>query len=556
MNPSWRNGALQVELLRRRRGAVVVDLHGVWGQIDCFHRRVVHLQRFVVARALDVFADDQIVAQPRLAALQDVHLQEVAAQTVASVCRCVVHPRPRRHGAVHQTVLVAQPPHVVIPRFFKSRKIEVGLVGGGQHRVLRVADQEDVFVLCGVAEVPKRHQRAVLRQQTRLGVWLCACRKDRATVTGGNLAGLALQGDHFVRQAHAPVHLRRAHVRQGGRRGVQDGVVRHRHHVVAAVAKPFHVDGGAQKHFHHHVCARLQDDQTCGRRRRIGLVGEPHDLRAQIGAKCGDAAVQRQVPPFAPQHVGRSWAQSLHHEFLVEGHAAVRHPRQPVRACIHPFPAFVDRAGGIGVDHSDNGSHLRVGDRGVAVEHRIRNFCEGGRRIQLKLRRGLGGEHHACHSVLPPFALQKQEAFAVQGLALEVDHVLDRCGPIAPRERRLDDNQCVAVHALVGGAVQLDKLTRVGSRDEVDFVEDDLGFCGERQTAECGEQSEKLAFHGERCEWGSKVAYLSSSRDDGRDFTDPKTGRLHPQAPQNQSPSRAFVVFCHPVRRRAVVCAS
>jgi len=556
VNPSWRNGALQVELLRRRRGAVVVDLHGVWGQIDRFHRRVVHLQRFVVARALDVFADDQIVAQPRLAALQDVHLQEVAAQTVASVCRCVVHPRPRRHGAVHQTVLVAQPPHVVVSRFFEGGKIKERLVGGGQHRVLRVANQEHVFVLCCVAEVPKRHQRAVLRQQTRLGVWLCACRKDRATVAGGNLAGLALEGDDFVRQAHAPVHLRRAHVRQGGGRCIQDGVVRHRHHVVAAVAKPFHVDGGAQEHFHHHVCARLQDDQACGRRRRIRLVCESHNLRPQIGAKCGDTAVQRQVSSFARQHVGGSWAEGLHHELLVEGRAAVRHPRQPVRACIHPLPSFVDRAGGVGVDQSHNGRHLRVGDRRVAVEHRIRNPREGGRRIQLELRRGLGGEHHACHGVLPSFALQEQEPFAVQSLALEVDHILNRGGPIAPRERRLDDNQSVAVHALVGGAVQLDKLTRVGSRDEVDFVEDDLGFRGERQTAECGEQSEKLAFHGERCEWGSKVAYLSSSRDDGRDFTDPKTGRLHPQAPQNQSPSRAFVVFCHPVRRRADVCAS
>ena len=57
-------------------------------------------------------------------------------------------------------------------------------------------------------------------------------------------------------------------------------------------------------------------------------------------------------------------------------------------------------------------------------------------------------------------------------------------------------------------AVQLDKLTRIGTGDEVDFVEDDLGLRGERQTAECGEQSEKLAIHGERCEWGSKVAYL------------------------------------------------
>ena len=86
VNPSWRDGALQVELLRRRRGAVVVDLHGVRGQINRFHRRVVHLQRFVVARALDVLADDQVVAQPRLATLQDVHLQEVAAQAVATVC--------------------------------------------------------------------------------------------------------------------------------------------------------------------------------------------------------------------------------------------------------------------------------------------------------------------------------------------------------------------------------------------------------------------------------------------------------------------------------------
>ena len=70
----------------------------------------------------------------------------------------------------------------------------------------------------------------------------------------------------------------------------------------------------------------------------------------------------------------------------------------------------------------------------------------------------------------------------------------------------------MAIHALICGPVELDKLTRIGACDEVDFVEDDLGFRAERQTKKNSEKSERLAFHVKRCEWGSKVAYLSSSR--------------------------------------------
>ena len=429
MNPSWKNGAFEVELLRRRGGAVVVDLHGVRGQINRFNRGVVHLERLVVAGAFDVLADDQIVAQARLATLQDVHLKEVAAQAVAAISLGVVHPRPCHDGAVHQAVLVAQPPHVVVSRFLKSGKIEVGLVGGGQHEVFGVANQKHVFVFCGVAEVPERHQRAILRQQARLGVWLCARREDGAAIARGDFTGLALQGDNLVRQADAPARLRRANVRQGGRGGVQDGVVRHRHHVVAAVAQSLHVDGGAQEHLHHHVRARLQNHQARGRGCRVRGVCEPHNLGAQVGAERGDAAVQRQVSPFAPQHVGRARAEGLHHELLVQGRAAIRHARQAVRTRVHTLSSFVNRGGGVGVHHPCNRRHLRVGDRRVAVEHCIRDVGERRRRIQLKLRSRLDRKHQARHGVLPPFTLHKEETVFVQRQVLKVDHVLDRGGP-------------------------------------------------------------------------------------------------------------------------------
>ena len=71
--------------------------------------------------------------------------------------------------------------------------------------------------------------------------------------------------------------------------------------------------------------------------------------------------------------------------------------------------------------------------------------------IQLKLRSELGREHHTRNGVLPPFALHQEESIFVQALALEVDHVLDRGGPVAFRKRRFDNDQCVTINVLVGG---------------------------------------------------------------------------------------------------------
>ena len=67
----------QVQALDGGLRAVVVDLHHIWGEVHVKRRGVVDFQGLVVARSLHVFADDQIVAQPCRAALQNGHRQSV-----------------------------------------------------------------------------------------------------------------------------------------------------------------------------------------------------------------------------------------------------------------------------------------------------------------------------------------------------------------------------------------------------------------------------------------------------------------------------------------------
>ena len=68
---------LQVQTLDGGLRAVVVDLHHIRGKVHVKRRGVVDFQGLVVARPLHVLADDQIVAQPGRAALQDGHRQGV-----------------------------------------------------------------------------------------------------------------------------------------------------------------------------------------------------------------------------------------------------------------------------------------------------------------------------------------------------------------------------------------------------------------------------------------------------------------------------------------------
>ena len=61
------------------------------------------------------------------------------------------------------------------------------------------------------------------------------------------------------------------------------------------------------------------------------FVCEPDDGRSSVRAEhCICGVIQQQVTPFTRKHIGRSWAEGLHHKGLVKSLAPVRNARQTV----------------------------------------------------------------------------------------------------------------------------------------------------------------------------------------------------------------------------------
>jgi len=304
VNPARRDDALEVQGLNGHLRAVVVHLHDVGGQIHLKRRGVVDLQRLVVARALHVFADDQVVAQPRRAALKNGHWKGVGGQAVAPQRAGLKCRRTHFNRGGVQPVLVAQSPHVVVPRFAKRRKVEVRLVCGGQNLVGLVADEEHVAPFYCVAVVPKRHKGAVFGQA-------CLCFRfssrgqERASIAGWDLARFPCQGHRCFRHTDAPSFGEGRQLGQGLGPFCQRQIVRDGVDLKRTVSQSLHVDGGADKQVEDGSRLGVHHGQAGGRAGRIADVGEADNGWPQVCAECGDVGVvQRQVTAFAGQHVG------------------------------------------------------------------------------------------------------------------------------------------------------------------------------------------------------------------------------------------------------------
>ena len=166
--------------------------------------RVVHLQCFVVARALHVFADDQIVAQSRGTAFQNRHLERVGRQAVTTKGLRSTDRHAQRYGGDVQALLIAQAPNVIRPSVFEGSEIKVRLVGGRQDVVVVVAHQEHVIAFDCIAVITKRHQGAVFRQ-TRLCVGISSCSQHGASITRRDFTRFANQQNRFFCNADAPI---------------------------------------------------------------------------------------------------------------------------------------------------------------------------------------------------------------------------------------------------------------------------------------------------------------------------------------------------------------
>ena len=407
-----RQNPFEVERLNGHVRTVVVNLHDVRRQIDVKRRRIVHLQSLVVAGALHVFADDQIVTQARRAALQNQHLQGIRRQTVAPQGRCAAHGHAWRHRRCIQPVLVAQPPNVVRSGAFKTGKVEIGFVRRGQDVVVVVTHQKHVFAFHSIAVIPKRHQGAILRQAS-LCVGVSPSGQHGPAITRRDFARFTNQLHRNFCHADAPVPRNR---RDGIKRSpivCQNDVVRNGVHQERVIPKTFHVDCRAQEDLQHLPRGFIQHAQTGDRGGRIAQVGKTHDFRAQIGAKRrGRRIVEGQMSSFTRQHIGRARAQRLHHEGLVKGFTAVWHPRQTIGSRISA--GFVDCFCDVGRHQGNQGGHLGMRDPNASVEHGVQHPSKRRRRPGFKCRCWRGGQHHGNNVVLPVGAFNQEEALVIQ----------------------------------------------------------------------------------------------------------------------------------------------
>ena len=295
-----------------------------------------HLQSLVVAGALDVFADDQVVAQTRCATLQNQHLKGIQRQTVTPQGSRTAHGHAGRHRRCIQSLLVTQTPNAIRTGAFEAGKIEIRFVRRRQNVVVLVAHQKHVFAFHGVAVIPEGHQGAVLCQ-TRLCVGISPCSKHGPSVTRRGFTRFADQFHWIFCNADAPTSGHRGHGLQRGPIFTQDDVVRNGVHQQRVVPKTLHVDCCAEKNLQHLACVFIQHRQAgkcCG---RVAQVRKTHDLRAQVCAECRVCrVVERQMPSFTRQHVGRAWAQRLHHKGLIKSLTPIRHPRQSIGSRIGP----------------------------------------------------------------------------------------------------------------------------------------------------------------------------------------------------------------------------
>ena len=226
--------------------------------------------------------------------------------------------------------MVAEAPNVVISRLAKRREIVVRLVRGHQNFVCFVADQEDVLSLHGIAVVTERNQRTIFRE-TRFGICFSSRGQQGATVARRNLTGFPNQRDGRIRQAHTSSLGHRPNAVQRRPPRSQQGVMRNGVDLKGAVSQALHIDGGSEEDVQHLSCFRIDDGQACDGVRGIALVCESNNGRANVCAEDRVVGiVERQVTPFAREHVGRPWAERLHHEGLVKRLSPVRNAGQTV----------------------------------------------------------------------------------------------------------------------------------------------------------------------------------------------------------------------------------
>ena len=400
--------------------SVVVHLHHVRRQIDIKRGGVVNFQSLVVARALHVFTDDQVVAKTGCAALQNVHEQGVGRQAVAAERRGAQHHISRLHSGGVEAVLVAQSPNVVHPCLAKRREVEVGFVGGRENLVVFIANEEDVLPFHGIAVVPKRNQRSILCQ-ARFGIHFTAGRQQSSTIAGGNFTRLAHHHHRVNRHAHTPTRrhrLDRVERRQafGQNQIVRDGV-----HLKHPVTKAFHVQCCAEKHALHFACFAIHNSQACQTVGRIRRVRKAHNGGAQIRAKCGvGRVVQFEVAPFAGQHVAHAGTQRLDDKILVQACASIGNARQTVGTCIGSNPRLRHTLRRSGVDQRDDGLPLWARHKVAPIEHGIRNSVKRGGGSHLERRRRRTCQHHSRQIALPCLNIHKVKALIVEGFALQV----------------------------------------------------------------------------------------------------------------------------------------
>ena len=239
------------------------------------------------------------------------------------------------------------------------------------------------------------------------------------------------------------------------------------------------------------------------------------------------------MPPFARQDVGGARAKRLHHKRLIEGFASVRHPRQAIGPGKFPRGGFVDRFRGIGRHEGNQRRHLGVGDAHPSVQHGIQHPFKRGRRPQLKRSRRRGRQHHGHNIALPTGAFNQQEPLVVQQRSSQVHNGLRlRNKIVGALERRLHQHQTVAVQVRSRVSIELNKLTHIGACDQIQLIDDHvLGLslnqshpCNRCCTPQSGEQGNQFSFHGVRCEWTSKVAYLSCSTDEAEHLSSLQAG--------------------------------
>ena len=224
------------------------------------------------------------------------------------------------------------------------------------------------------------------------------------------------------------------------------------------------------------------------------------------------------MPPFTRQHVGRAQTQRLHHESLVKRLASVRNPRQTVRPCKLPRIGFVDCFCGARRHQVNQGRHLGVRDPNTSVEHGVQNPSKRGRGPRLKRRCRRGSQHHGHNVVLPTVSFNQEEALIIQRRPTQVHNGL-RLGHknVLAYKRRFHQHQTVAVQARSWVAIELHKRTHIGACDQIQLVDDHVLSLSPDQSHPCNrccapksdEQGNQFSFHGVRCEWTSKVAYLS-----------------------------------------------